>query len=109
MTQQARPHRLKVLTALIGVSVVALVAPPLAASAGVGPEDRRAVLVYSPFAPEDAGWRATLAAGGRPIAARFGGRLVLAAYGSPDARSRFRESGALLLLDAALLERCGAF
>jgi len=109
MTKPVRPLTLRAALALTGVCLVALTAPPLAASAGVGPEDRRAVLVFSPFADAGAGWRAAVAAGGLPIAERFGGRLVLTAYDAPDGPARFRAAGAILLLDAALLERCGAF
>lgn len=109
MTDKADRLSLRAVLALAGVGLVALAAPPLAASAGVGPEDRRAVIVYSPFAAPGEGWRAALAAGGRPVAQRFDGRLVLAGYDGADGPARFRAEGAWLLLDAALLEKCGAF
>ncbi|MCR9218769.1 MAG: hypothetical protein NXI21_00940 [Alphaproteobacteria bacterium] len=91
------------------VLAVGLLAPPLAASAGVGTEDRRAVLLFAPSASSGSAWRAVLTAGGRPVAERFGGLLVLAAFDGPPPLAALSDRGMVMALDAALLERCGAF
>lgn len=89
------------------VAVLTLVLPPLAANAGIGPEDRTAVLVMGPTADRLDGVRAALAAAGRPLTVRFDGRLVLVAFDRPIDQGTLRRAGVLLVLDAALLKGCG--
>jgi hypothetical protein len=88
--------------------LVALILPPFAASAGIGPEDRRAVLVIGPGADRVAGINAALASNGRPLSERLDGHLVLAVFDGPIPVDALMEAGVLLVLDAALLEGCGA-
>ena len=89
------------------VAIMALALPPLAANAGIGPEDRRAVLLMGPTADRFDGVRAAYGADGRPLSERFGGRLVLVAFDGPIDQQALRRAGVLLVLDAALLQGCG--
>ncbi len=101
--------RLPATLAVIGMVALAGVLPPLAAGAGVGPADRRAILVFPSASSQAETWNAVAGLDGRPIADRFDGRLVLAAFDGPVPVGALRGRGAVLALNAALLRGCGAF